>query len=162
MIRQAKNDDLESLLVIYNEGIMKGTASFEERPLTDEEGKQWFADHQGRFPILIFEEKSHIQGYVTISPYGHERETAYCSVELSIYIDERARGKGVGGKLLKAMIERVRQDKRIKTIISVITEGNEGSVRLHEKNGFVLNGRLKNVAKKHGQLLNILFYQKLV
>ena len=72
MIREAKIDDLESLLATYNEGIMNGTASFEERPLTDKEGKDWFEDHQGRFPILVFEEK--------------------------------ARGKGVGGQLMKAML----------------------------------------------------------
>jgi L-amino acid N-acyltransferase YncA len=38
MIREAKIEDLDTLLAIYNDGIMTGTASFEERPLTEAEG----------------------------------------------------------------------------------------------------------------------------
>jgi phosphinothricin acetyltransferase len=97
---------------------------------------------------------------VIISPFGHEKETAYHCVELSIYIHKMARGKGIGSQLMDAMIERVKKDEEIKAIISVITEGNEGSVYLHEKKGFIYGGKLSNIAKKYGQTLNILYYQK--
>jgi phosphinothricin acetyltransferase len=160
MIREAKIEDLDALLAIYNDGIMTGTASFEERPLTKAEGIRWFNSHQDRFLLLIFEEEFNILGYVTISPFGHPQETAYNCVELSIYIHKMARGKGVGSQLMDAMIERVKKDEGIKAIISVITEGNEGSVYLHEKKGFVYGGKLSNVAQKYGQILNILYYQK--
>lgn len=160
MIRDGKQEDLKYVLDIYNKGIMTGTASFEEKPLSEIEGQEWFDSHQGYFPLLVFEDDSKILGYVTISPYGNKRETAYHSGELSIYISKEARGKGVGSQLMDGMIERVKLDNHIKTIISVITEGNEGSVKLHLKKGFVYGGRLDNVAMKNDESLNILFYQK--
>lgn len=162
MIREAVIEDLESIVAIYNDGIMSGIASFEERPLTAAESVEWFNAHQDTFPLLIFEENTKLLGYVTLSPFGHPRETAYSCGELSVYINKLARGKGVGSQLMDAMITRIKEDGKISSIISVITEGNTGSVILHEKKGFIYGGKLSNVAVKYGQSLNILYYQKTV
>ena len=49
----------------------------------------------------------------------------------------------------------------IKTVISLITDGNDVSINLHEKMGFTLCGRVDKVAEKFGKELNLIIMQKL-
>ncbi|MCF8017938.1 MAG: GNAT family N-acetyltransferase [Vallitaleaceae bacterium] len=160
MIRKAKVDDIPVLLDIYNDNIINGTASFEEEPLTYDEGKEWFEDHKTEYPILIFEENNQLLGFASLTPYGRKRETAYCSAEISIYVNKRAQGKGIGSRLMDTIIDAAYHAPKIKQLISVITEGNQGSILLHEKKGFIYGGRLMNVAEKHNKILSIVYYQK--
>ncbi|MDF1616882.1 GNAT family N-acetyltransferase [Petrocella sp. FN5] len=160
MIRKAMENDIPVLLDIYNDSILNGTASFEEEPLTYEEGQRWLKEHQEAYPILIFEDDGQLLGFASLSPYGRKRETAYCSAEISIYVSKKAQGKGVGSRLMDAIIEAAYHAPKIKQLISVITEGNQGSILLHEKKGFIYGGRLVNVAEKHNELLSVVYYQK--
>jgi len=160
MIRKAMTGDIPKLLDIYNDSILNKTASFEEEPLTYEEGKAWLEEHQGEYPILIFEEDDQPLGFASLTPYGRKRETAYCSAEVSIYVSEKAQGKGIGNRLMDALIEAAYHSTKIEQLISVITEGNQGSIILHEKKGFIYGGRLINVAEKHNKKLSIVYYQK--
>ncbi|MDA3845595.1 MAG: GNAT family N-acetyltransferase [Vallitaleaceae bacterium] len=161
MIRYAKQEDLKELLGIYNDAIINGTASFEEVSLTFEDGKEWLLSHQEDYPLLVYEKEERVLGYASLSPFGRARETAYAmTAELSIYIHSDARGLGLGRALITAIIDEGKKRGKFKNIISVITEGNEGSVILHNKMGFVYGGRLTDVAFKHNEQLSILFYQK--
>jgi phosphinothricin acetyltransferase len=160
MIRKAKIDDISALLEIYNENILNGTASFEEKALIFDEGKEWLTEHQGEYPLIVFEEEDELLGFASLSPYGRQRETAYCCAEISIYVSTMAQGQGVGSRLMDAIIEEGKQSPKIKQLISVITDGNQGSIHLHEKKGFSYGGRLENIAEKQGKMLSMVFYQK--
>jgi phosphinothricin acetyltransferase len=161
VIREAKQKDLKDILNIYNHSILEGTASFEESPLTEQEGEEWIKSHKGDYPLFVLEKNNSVMGFACLSPFGKKRETAYrLSAEISIYVDKDARGIGAGKQLMTEICDFAEKNETIKTLISVITDGNEGSIALHEKFGFKFGGKLVNVAEKHNEILDVLFYQR--
>ncbi len=64
---------------------------------------------------------------------------------------EKNRGKGIGKKLLEAII-REGEKTGIHSIIARIVEGNETSIHLHQSVGFEHIGIMKEVGRKFGRL----------
>lgn len=159
IIRTARPEDLEELLAIYNYEVEYGTATFDLNTKTLEEREVWFYQHNvGNHPLLVAEDHGAVVGYASLSPY-RDREAYEKTVELSVYIAPLFRRRGAARKLMKEILFMAEQDDRIHTIISVITGGNEASVRLHDEFGFTYCGTMKEVGEKFGKLLDIVNYQ---
>ena len=153
IIRKARQEDLPSLLAIYNYEIEHGTATFDLNPKTLEERQKWFDLHSGgKYLLLTAEEDGRAVGYASLSPY-REWEAYAQTVELSIYVDAAHRRKGIGDQLMQAILD---------TVVSVITGDNEKSIRMHEKYGFKDCGRLKKVGMKFGRRLDVVNLQLFV
>lgn len=104
-IRKARQEDLPSLLAIYNYEIEHGTATFDLNPKTLEERQKWFDLHSGgKYLLLVAEEDGEAVGYASLSPY-REWEAYAQTVELSIYVDAAHRGKGIGDQLMQRLWE---------------------------------------------------------
>ena len=161
-IRIAQPDDLPALLDIYNYEVTHGTATFDLTEKSLAERKVWFDAHnRDNHPLLTACEGSEVLGYASLSPY-REKEAYAGTVELSVYVAAAHRGKGVGRALTAAILALAREDERTHCVVSVITEGNEASVHLHESFGFTLSGVLHEVGYKFGKYLDILNYELLV
>jgi len=85
------------------------------------------------------------------SAYAH-------TCEDSIYVAHDARGGGIGTALLSALIVAVRASG-FQQMLAVIGGGEPASVALHGKCGFVHAGRMRNVGKKFGRLLDTVYMQ---
>lgn len=158
-IRQAVREDLEEMLEIYNDEVVNGVATFDLHPKTIEEREIWFASHNiDNHPLLVAEIDGHVAGYASLSAY-REKEAYQATVELSIYIAKKDRQKGVASALMETIIEMARHDPRTHTIVSVITSGNQASVKLHQKFGFEFCGTVKEVGYKFGQYRDIDHYR---
>ena len=48
----------------------------------------------------------------------------------------------------------------LRSVVSIITGNNKRSMAFHEKQGFVLEGTLHDVAEKFGRRLDVCFYRK--
>ncbi|MBM4765208.1 GNAT family N-acetyltransferase [Bacillus sp. B15-48] len=156
-IRDAMIEDLPSMLAIYNEAIRNLTATFDLVDQTIEEREKWFHKFNRKYPLIVAEHNGEIAGYCGLSAYNPK--AAYANtVELSIYLSEKHRGYGIGGKLMMEVIKRAKK-LGYHTIIAGITEGNDASVKLHEKFGFEIAGRLKEVGYKFGKWQNVLYLQ---
>jgi phosphinothricin acetyltransferase len=89
----------------------------------------------------------------------YNEKAAYArTAEVSIYLSNRFRGKGIGGALMTEILKRAKE-LDFHAIIAGITEGNDVSVKLHEKFGFKLAGRITEVGFKFGQWQNVLYLQ---
>lgn len=159
-IRDARLEDLPAMLDIYNDAIVHLTATFDIKEQSIEERTVWFHQFNEDRPLIVAEVDGEIGGYCGISPYNYKDAYAK-TVEISIYLSSKFRGKGIGGALMKEIIDRAKK-LNYHSIIAKITEGNEGSIRLHEKFGFEYCGRLKEVGFKFGQWQNSLYYQLLL
>jgi len=53
MIRRATLADLESITVIYNEAILEGGFTGDLKPLSIENRRAWFFDHEDRYSIFV-------------------------------------------------------------------------------------------------------------
>jgi ribosomal protein S18 acetylase RimI-like enzyme len=76
----------------------------------------------------------------------------------AIIVDEKYRGKGVGTKLLGALIE-LAKTKSIEILHLEVYEGNP-AIRLYKKLGFIEYGIQKRFVKEDGSYLAKIFMQK--
>ncbi len=162
VIRTAEEKDMPELLNIYNYEVEHGLATFDLNPKTMEERLVWFREHNvGNRPLIVAEEDGKAVGYASLSSY-RPKEAYAATVELSVYIDMDYRRRGIAGELAYAILEIAKERDDIHTVISVITGGNEASIRLHERLGFIHCGTIREVGVKFGKMLDIENFQLLV
>ncbi|QRG68413.1 GNAT family N-acetyltransferase [Brevibacillus choshinensis] len=159
-IRDAQISDLPAMLAIYNHAVNTLVATFDLEEQTLEQREVWFHKHGGRYPLIVAEDGDEVIGYCCLSAF-REKPAYGNTAELSIYIAENQRGKSVGSALMRDIQKRTRE-LGFHVVISGITGGNEASVRLHEKFGFTLVGKLREVGYKFGEWHDVHYYEWMV
>lgn len=155
VIRRSVEADLPSLLAIYNYEIENGVATFDLEPLTLEERRPWLESHNvGNHPLLTAELDGVPSGYASLSAFASKRAYAG-TVELSVYVSPKARGRGIGRKLVEEVLRLAREDPSTHLVVSVITAGNAASTALHRKFGFAHVGTLHEAGFKKGRWLDV-------
>jgi len=130
------------VLRIYLEGIATGNATFEvEAPSWE----KWDGSHLPNCR-LIAQEESKILGWAALSPVSSRRVYAGV-VEVSAYVAEAARGKGIGKSLLSALIESS-EDCGVWTLQAGIFPDNTASITVHKSLGFRAVGRRERIGKR--------------
>jgi len=67
-----------------------------------------------------------------------------CSAEFGYYIPAMLRGQGIGWAMLRLLLDRVfRQENDLNKIYATTSSDNEPSIKLLERTGFNLDGRLR-------------------
>ncbi|WP_068081220.1 GNAT family N-acetyltransferase [Polycladidibacter stylochi] len=154
-IRFAIPSDLEAISKLHNESVRNLDALWTETPETFEERVAWYEEKQRlALPILIAEDKN--GAFLGYAYYGSFRgRSGYNkTVEHSIYLEDRARGKGIGSQLLSRLIEIARQ-QGYHVMVGAIESKNEQSIALHLKHGFEISGTLPEVGQKYGRWLSL-------
>jgi L-amino acid N-acyltransferase YncA len=157
-IRKALASDIPAITEIYNEAILNGTSTFDTDPKTIEERTQWFYNRDENFPIIVAEKAGQIVGYAALNKWS-DRKAYDVTAEISVYVNPNNRKQGIGKKLIEVLVA-IGEQTKLKTIIARITEGNDHSIYLHERNGFKVVGTLRQVGKKFGKLLDVEVMQK--
>ena len=154
IIRSMQATDWEDVSRIYAEGIQTGFATFEQQVPTYE---SWDMAHVESCR-LIAEDEGQVLGWAALSPVSSR--CVYGGVaEVSVYIGEHSRGKGVGKALLNQLVS-ASEEAGFWTIQSGIFPENEASIALHEKVGFRFIGKRERVAKNHGEWTDNLLFEK--
>ena len=161
-IRRALIDDVQDCLNIYNYEVVNGVATLDLEPRTLPEWQEWFEAHQTvEHCIFVGLMDDVVVGYASLSPY-RTKDAFKSTVELSIYIHQDYRGKGVASKLMAHILEHAKENDTLHTVVSVITAGNEGSTKLHNRFGFTYCGLTPEVGFKHGKYQDTETYALLV
>jgi len=158
-LRSVRREDLDAITEIYNEAIIKTAATFDTEPKTYEDQKRWFDDHGSKNPIQVAERNGVIVGWASLSKWS-DRCAYSDTAEISLYVREEYQGKGIGRRLIEAIIKEGKKTG-LHTIIARITEGNESSLHLHRSVGFTDIGTMKEVGKKFGKRLDVHLMQKI-
>jgi phosphinothricin acetyltransferase len=103
-IRAATAADAQAVADIYNEGIATRLATFETEPRTAADVGSWLVAGE-RLPVLVAEEREGVLGWARIMAYS-ERPVYSGVGEVSVYVTEQARGRGLGRGLLEALQQR--------------------------------------------------------
>lgn len=156
MIRDAVRADLPAITALYGREVMTGTATFELEPPSLAEMTARFAGVKARgLPWLVAEVDGAFAGYAYASPFRPRPAYRY-GVEGSIYVEETARGEGVGRALLSALIDRARA-LGLRHVIGAISDSatSEASIALHERLGFRRVGAYRQVGWKFDRWLDV-------
>lgn len=129
---------------IYLEGIKTGMATFETQV---PDWQSWNKSHLriGRTALI---ENGHMVAWGALSPVSPRH--AYRGVaEISVYVAESARGRGLGTAVLLELI-RASEENNLWTLQAAIMKQNEVSIAMHKKCGFRVIGFREKVAQLNG------------
>ncbi|KAF2408377.1 phosphinothricin acetyltransferase [Pseudomonas antarctica] len=158
MIRDATWQDLPAIQAIYNDAVLNTTAIWNEQPVDLANRQAWFSARQAQaYPILVAVENDEVTGYASFGDWRPFEGFRY-SVEHSVYVRNDQRGKGLGPRLMQALVERARTCGK-HVMVAAIESGNQASIRLHERLGFITTGQMPQVGIKFGRWLDLTFMQ---
>lgn len=160
-VRPARRADLPAILAIYNEAVLHTTASYDLEPVSLESRLAWF-DHKcsGGWPVLVIERQGRTVGWSSYGPFRDKPGYRH-TVEHSVYVAADARGRGLGTALLNPLIERAGADGH-HVMVAGVDADNAGSLRFHERLGFVQVAHFRQVGHKFGRWLDLVFVQRQV
>lgn len=175
LIRDATEADVPAITEITNEVIESTFAIWHPHRRSVDDRLRWFRGRTGEgFPVLVAAEgaggatgdalaggdTSTVLGFAS---YGHFRDPAAVggfrwTAEHSVHVRSGARGRGVGGALIGALVGRARA-AGIHALVAAVDAENTGSIRLHARHGFVEVGRLREVGAHRGTWRDLVLQQ---
>jgi len=145
-MRDAVDSDLPAIIDIYNAAVATRIATAQLEPVTFEERRDWLKEHSpDRHPFWVLEIDGQVAGWLTIKPFI-PRCAYKGTVELSVYVDQRFRRRGVARALLEEVISRA-ASLGINAMVGLIFAHNEPSLRLFGQLGFERWGLLPRIAR---------------
>ena len=160
MIRAAHDADNAQIAAIWNLEAVGTTATTETEPRSADAQRAWLAAHNAAYPALVAAVGDEVVAFGGLAPYRSKPSYAR-TVEDSVYVKDGWRGKGLGGLILEALIDRARCCGHHSMIARVIAD-NETSLRLHQRHGFARVGREQQVAFKLGRWLDVVTLQRIL
>lgn len=147
--RDATKEDLPRIVEIYNSTVASRMVTADTEPVSVESRKEWFEEHTGNRPLWMIEnELGTVLGWVSFQSF-YGRPAYDATVEISIYIDEHFRGKGLGRQILDYCIKTA-PAYQMKTLLGFIFSHNEPSLKLFRNSGFEDWGTLPDIAVLDG------------
>jgi len=147
-------EDWEAVRAIYLEGIATGNSTFEQ---SAPDWQAWDRSHLQECR-LVARLGNEVLGWTALSPVSSRQ--VYAGVaEFSIYVAERARGRGIGAALLKALIEASEQ-AGIWTLQSGIFPENSRSLELCRRFGFRVVGTRERIGSMNGRWRDVVMVER--
>ncbi len=153
--RPATLNDLPTIVAIYNSTVASREVTADTEPVTVASRLAWFHEHTPeRRPLWVIERTDgpaappETVGWISYSNF-YGRPAYAGTAEVSIYIDERWRGKGVGRYALAEAIAFAPTIK-VHTLLGFIFGHNRPSLALFGKFGFETWANLPRVANLDG------------
>ncbi len=160
-IREFRDEDIESVLEIWNEVVLDGIAFPQTDILTKESGLEFFKS-QNFVGVAEDDETKEILGMYILHPNnvgrcGHIANSSYA-------VSSRKRGLGIGEKLVTHSTKMAKECGFRILQFNAVVATNYSAIHLYEKLGFTKIGVIPGgFLKKDGHYEDIvLFYYKLV
>ena len=158
IIRFAQQDDLPTIVDIYNQAIQTKQSTGDLQPVTVESRVAWFQAHSmEKYPIFVMEEEGRVIGWCSLSAYRQGRAAFRHTAEISYYISFAHQRRGIGTALIEHTLA-ICPTLQIRHLFAIVLENNQASLRLLEKMGFEKWGYLPQVADFDGKEVGHLYY----
>ena len=159
-LRQAQEGDFRAVTSIYALHVRTGTASFELEPPDEAEMTRRWREVTGHgWPYLVAETSGRVVAYAYAGAY-RPRPAYRFTVEDSVYVENDARGRGIGRALLVALMDAAEAAGARQMIAVIGDSANAASVRLHAGLGFRQVGLLQSVGRKFERWLDVVMMQR--
>lgn len=157
---KTSSSSLPALCNIFNYYVANTTYNFYTQELsTDQLSKNLIFTNSKyiSFSICI---DSEIVGFVSLTQHK-SREAYDLTGEVSVYLDVEYTGKGIGSTALD-FIEKYAISNGFHTLIAGICGENERSIKLFERNNYLKCSHFREVGKKFGRFLDVVYLQKIL
>ncbi len=142
---------------IYNFYILNTHHTFETEPICVEEMQKRIGEIIKNYPYFVGEENGEILAYAHAEPY--KSRCAYRSaVEVSVYVKNGVKGKGIGTKLYEKLFEELEQTD-VHAMIAGIALPNDASIKLHEKFGFEKVAHFRELGFKFYKWIDVGYWE---
>jgi phosphinothricin acetyltransferase len=159
-IRNAKLEDIDRINDIHNQAIDEKFKVAYLTSWTNDMMLEWFKEHCDKeYPVYVMEINNTVIGFVYINSYRPGRAALKQTAEISYFVDNNYRGKGIGKELIEFM-ESQCNNLGIKTLFAIIIDNNEASIKLIEKCGYKKWGHLPKIAVIDNTEVGHLYYGK--
>jgi phosphinothricin acetyltransferase len=160
VVRDSIPADVPAIQSIYAHHVLHGLATFEEVPPSVAEllVRRGSATDLG-LPHLVAELDGGVVGYSYAMPYRARPAYRY-AIEDSVYVAEGQGGRGIGGALLRALVDRCERGPWRQMLAIVGDSGNAASIALHRRMGFQHVGTLASVGFKLGRWVDTVLMQR--
>jgi L-amino acid N-acyltransferase len=158
----AGEEHLEGILAIYNDVIATSTAVFSDRPVTIDDRRRWLAARRalGQPVLVALDGGGAVAGFASFGEFrtwpGYRH-----TVEHTVHVRADCRGRGIGSALVGALIERAAA-LGVHAMVAGVDADNDASLRMHERLGFTVVGRLPEVARKFDRWLDLVLLERLL
>lgn len=147
--RIATREDLPRIVGIYNATVPSRLVTADTEPVSVESRVRWFDEHSPDFrPLWVAETDGRIAGWLSFSSF-YGRPAYNRTAEVSMYIDEAFRRRGLGAWFLEQALAHAPALK-LDTLLGFIFGHNLPSLALFRKFGFERWGELPKVAVLDG------------
>ena len=147
--------DWPAVAAVYAEGLATSDASFESRV---PDWPQWDTSHLPS-PRIVARAGGRVVGWAALAPFS--RRHAYRGVaEVSVYVATSERGRGVGRRLLDALVARA-EEEQLWTLQAGVFPENEASLALHRACGFRVVGVRERLGERNGVWRDVVLLERL-
>jgi phosphinothricin acetyltransferase len=159
-IRPATVADAAALCRIYNQGIQDRVATLETEERTPEERAQWLEARGPRHPVLVAESDGAVVGWASLNVFNPRRAYEHVA-DLSLYVEREWRGRGVGRRLLDALVARARELDYHKLVLAAFP-WNEAGMRAYQRAGFRDVGIYREQGRLDGRWVDTIVMEKIL
>jgi phosphinothricin acetyltransferase len=159
-VRDAAPADVPAMAAIYDEQVRTSVATFDTEPHGTAHLTAKLATTGPGNLVVVAMDGAHLVGYAYSGPF--RPRPAYAGTkEVSVYVADRARGRGVARTLYAALLARLDAEPSVHTEVAVIALPNDASEALHRAFGFEPVGTLREVGHKFGRYVDTAWWQRL-
>ena len=134
-IRDAVEEDLPAIVEIYNCTVPGRMVTADPEPVSVESRRAWLYEHDPESrPLWVAEVDGEVAGWFSFEPFRN-KPAYHATAEVSVYVSERHRRRGIGRRLLEEAIRRA-PELGLKTLTGGIFAHSEPSIKLFEDFGF--------------------------
>ncbi|GAA3677563.1 GNAT family N-acetyltransferase [Nocardioides ginsengisoli] len=160
LVRPAAEADLDAVAAIYAHEVAHGYATFDVEPPPRERWSAKLASaHEGdHFLVAVVD--AEVVGFAYSGPF-RDRGAYHHTREVTVYLAAAATGRGVGRLLYDDLLARLAA-AGMRTALACIALPNDASEGLHRACGFERQGVLREVGRKHGRWIDVVWWQKML
>lgn len=161
MMRRATVADIEPITVIYNESIGEGRLTGDLEPVSIENRRAWYQEHDERYCIFVKVVDGSVVGYVTLSPYRRGRRAFDGTCEISYYLYSKFRGRGFGAEMIRYALQKAEQSA-FRVVVAIVLSENQRSTGILTKFGFSTSGIIPKAAEINGDHIDHVYLYRIL